>query len=63
MVRAIEKVCTFFVVLILILLLLCLLGGFIANSVPEATSNLGYILHSIWAGFESIVHYHPYPYH
>jgi hypothetical protein len=62
MVRSIEKVFTFFVVVILILLLLDLLGGFIANSVPEATNNLGYILHSIWAGFENLVHYHPYPY-
>jgi hypothetical protein len=60
MVKSIEKVFTFFVVLILILLLLDLLGGFIANSVPQATTNLGDILSSIWRGFEKIVHYRPY---
>jgi len=60
MVKSIEKVLTFFVVLILILLLLDLLGGFIANSVPDASTNLGNILTSIWRGFERLVHYHPY---
>jgi hypothetical protein len=61
MVRAIEKVFTFFVVLILILLLLDLLGGFIANSVPEASDRLGEIIRTVWQGFENLVHYHPYP--
>jgi hypothetical protein len=58
MVKSIEKVFTFFVVLILILLLLDLLGGFISDSVPEATGKLGDILHSIWYGFQNLVHYH-----
>jgi len=60
MVKSIEKVLSFFVVLILILLLLDLLGGFIANSVPEAANRLGEILRNIWYGFENIVHYHSY---
>ncbi|MGH3717906.1 MAG: hypothetical protein ACRDRI_03515 [Pseudonocardiaceae bacterium] len=49
---------TFFVVLILILLLLDLLGGFIADSVPEASGKVGEILRNIWWGFQNIVHYH-----
>lgn len=60
MVKSIEKVLTFFVILILILLLLDLLGGFIANSVPEASDKLGEILRNTWYGFENLVHYHPY---
>ena len=60
MVKSIEKVLTFFVVVILILLLVDLLGGFIASSVPEASSNLGDILRSTWRGFQDLVHYHPY---
>jgi hypothetical protein len=56
MVRAIEKVFTFFIVIILILLLLDLLGSFIANSVPEAAASLSAILHNIWYGFVNIVH-------
>jgi hypothetical protein len=61
MVKAIEKVFTFFIVVILILLLLDLLGGFIANSVPEAAGSLSIILHNIWYGFVNIVHpVHPY---
>jgi hypothetical protein len=60
MVKSIEKVCTFFVVIVLVLLLIDLLGGFIANSVPEASDRLGEILHNIWYGFQNLVHYHPY---
>jgi hypothetical protein len=58
MVKSIEKVLTFFVVLILILLLLDLLGGFIAESVQPASDKLGEILRNIWYGFEHLVHYH-----
>jgi hypothetical protein len=60
MVRSIEKVFTFFIVIILILLILDLVGGFIAGSVPEAANRVGEILHNTWYGFENIVHYHPY---
>lgn len=60
MVKSIEKVFTFFVVVILILLLLDLLGGFIANSVPDATDRLGEILRNTWYGFQNLVHYHTY---
>lgn len=55
MVKAIEKVFTFFVVLILILLLLDLLGGFIAGSVPEASDRLREIMYNMWYGFEHVV--------
>ncbi len=60
MVKAIEKVCTFFIVIVLILLLMDLLGGFIASSVPEATDRFSDILRNIWYGFENLVHYHHY---
>ncbi|MGH3832748.1 MAG: hypothetical protein ACRDRS_20300 [Pseudonocardiaceae bacterium] len=59
MVKAIEKVFTFFVVLILILLLLDLLGPFIANSVPGASDRLHDIMYNIWCGFQNLVHYGP----
>jgi hypothetical protein len=56
MVKAIEKVFTFFIVIVLIILLLQLLGGFIANSVPGVSISLREILHNIWFGFVNIVH-------
>jgi hypothetical protein len=56
MVKAIEKVLTFFVVLILILLLIQLLGGFIANSVEPAGSQVGRILQNMWDGIQNIAH-------
>ncbi len=54
MVKSIEKVLTFFVVLILILLLIQLLGGFIANSVEPAGSQVGRILQNMWDGIQKI---------
>lgn len=60
MVKSIEKVCTFFIVIVLFLLLLQLLGGFIASSMPEASDRISEILHSIWLGFQNLVHYHQY---
>lgn len=57
MVKSIEKVFTFFIVVILILLLLDLLGGFIASSVPEASDRLRDIMYNMWYGFEHLVHY------
>jgi hypothetical protein len=56
MVKSIEKVFTFFVVLILILLLLDLLGPFIANTVPEASARVSEILHNTWVGIQNIAH-------
>jgi hypothetical protein len=56
MVKAIEKVLTFFVVLILILLLIQLLGGFIASSVEPAGTQVGRILQNLWDGIQNIAH-------
>jgi hypothetical protein len=56
MVKSIEKVFTFFIVLILILLLLDLLGGFIASSVPGASNQISNILHNMWVGILNIAH-------
>lgn len=56
MVKSIEKVLTFFVVLILILLLIELLGGFIAESVEPAASKISQILSNIWDGIQNIAH-------
>ncbi len=56
MVKSIEKVLTFFVVLILILLLIQLLGGFIANSVEPAGTQVGRILQNMWDGIQRIAH-------
>lgn len=56
MVKSIEKVFTFFVVLILILLLIDLLGGFIATSVEPASNRISEILHNMWIGVQNIAH-------
>jgi hypothetical protein len=56
MVKSIEKVFTFFVVLILILLLLDLLGGFIADSTLPASYRIRDILHNLWLGVQNIAH-------
>lgn len=56
MVKSIEKVLTFFVVLILILLLIQLLGGFIANSVEPAGTQVSRILQNLWDGIQRIAH-------
>ncbi len=56
MVKSIEKVFTFFVVLILILLLIDLLGGFIATSVEPASTRISEILHNMWIGVQNIAH-------
>lgn len=57
MVKSIEKVLTFFVVLILILLLLNLLGPFIADSVEPAADKLGDILRQTWDGIQGLADY------
>lgn len=54
MVKSIEKVLTFFVVLILVLLLIELLGGFIAESVEPASGKISEILRNIWDGIQNI---------
>ena len=54
MVKSIEKVLTFFVVLILILLLLNLLGPFIADSIEPAANKLGDILRQLWDGAQNL---------
>ena len=54
MVRSIEKVFTFFIVIILSILLLNLLGPFIANSIEPASVQLSDILHNTWVGVNHI---------
>jgi hypothetical protein len=54
MVKSIEKVFTFFVVLVLILLLIELLGGFIASSVEPVSHRISEILHNAWIGIQNI---------
>ena len=56
MVKSIEKVFTFFVVLVLILLLIELLGGFIATSVEPVSNRISEILHNAWVGIQNIAH-------
>jgi hypothetical protein len=56
MVKSIEKVLTFFIVIILSLVLLNLLGPFIASSIQPASEGVGNILHSAWIGVQHIVH-------
>lgn len=56
MVRSIEKVFTFFIVLILSILLLNLLGPFIANSIQPASVQVSNILHNTWVGVNHIAH-------
>jgi hypothetical protein len=56
MVKSIEKVFTFFVVLILILLLLEWLGPFISHSIEPASSRVSEIIHNLWVGIQNIAH-------
>jgi predicted PurR-regulated permease PerM len=56
MVRAIEKVLTLFIVIVLIILLLNSLGPFIANSIQPASERLSDILHNTWIGVQHIAH-------
>jgi hypothetical protein len=56
MYKSIEKVCTFFVVIILILLLLNWLGPFIADSIQPAGYSVSEILHNMWTGMQNITH-------
>jgi len=56
MVKSIEKVLTFFVVIILLLVLLGMLGPFIANSLQPASIGVSEIIHNAWNGIIHIVH-------
>jgi hypothetical protein len=56
MARSIEKVFTFFIVIILSILLLDLLGPFIANSITPASDQVSNILHNTWVGVNHIAH-------
>ncbi len=56
MVDSIMKVLTFFVIVILVLLLINLVGEYIAGLLPEAGQTISNILHSLWAGFQKIIH-------
>jgi hypothetical protein len=60
MVKSIEKVLTFFVVIILILLLLTWLGPFISDSVEPASAAIRDIFHNIWMGMQKITGSHHY---
>ena len=54
--RALDRVFTFFVVLVLLILLIELLGGFIASSVGPVGTRIGEILHNAWVGVQNIAH-------
>lgn len=56
MVRSIEKVLTFFVVIILLLVLLGVLGPFIARSIEPASVGVSDIVHNIWTGLKNLIH-------
>jgi hypothetical protein len=56
MVKSIEKVFTFFVVIILILVLLGFLGPLIANSVLPASKGVGEVFDNIWIGVKHIIY-------
>jgi hypothetical protein len=56
MVKSIEKVFTFFIVIILSILLLNLLGPFIANSIEPASVQVSNIIHNTWIGVNHIAH-------
>lgn len=56
MVKSIEKVLTFFVVLILILLLITLLGDYIKESVGPAANKVADIISQLWRGIQNIAH-------
>jgi hypothetical protein len=56
MYKSIEKVCSFFVVIILVLLLLTWLGPFIAESIQPASYTVSDILHNMWMGMQKITH-------
>jgi len=56
MIRAIENVLTFFIVIVLIILLLNSLGPFIANSIQPASERLSDILQNTWIGVQHIAH-------
>jgi hypothetical protein len=56
MVKSIEKVLTFFVVIILLLVLLGVLGPFIASSLEPASVGISEIVHNAWTGLMHIVH-------
>jgi hypothetical protein len=55
MVKSIEKVLTFFIVIILFLILVNVLGPFIASSIPPATEQVGNIVRSTWSGVKHLV--------
>jgi len=56
MAKSIEKVLTFFVVIILILALLSLFGPLIASSIQPASDGVGGILHDTLMGVKHIFH-------
>ncbi|HET9256496.1 MAG TPA: hypothetical protein VFO16_15040 [Pseudonocardiaceae bacterium] len=56
MVKSIEKVLTFFVVLVLILLLIQLLGPYIYDAIEPAGNQVAGIIEKLWNGIRSIAH-------
>jgi predicted PurR-regulated permease PerM len=54
MVKTIERVVTFFVVIILVIILINLLGPFISDSIQPAIDKVGDILHNAWTGLQHI---------
>jgi hypothetical protein len=55
MVKTIEKVVTFFVVIILVIVLINLLGPFISGSVQPAIDKASDILHNAWTGLQHTI--------
>jgi ABC-type dipeptide/oligopeptide/nickel transport system permease subunit len=54
MVKTIEKVFTFFIVIILVIILINLFGPFISNSIQPAGDKVSDILHNAWTGLQHI---------
>jgi dolichol kinase len=55
MTKSIERVFTFFIVIILFLILVNLFGPFIASSIQPASEQVGNILRSTWTGVKHLV--------
>ena len=55
MVKTIEKVVTFFVVIILVIVLINLLGPFISGSIQPAIDKVSDIGHNAWTGLQHTI--------
>jgi hypothetical protein len=55
MVKTIEKVVTFFVVIILVIILINLLGPFMSDSIQPAIDKVSDIVHNAWTGLQHTI--------